>query len=136
MASKYRKPGVKVTSRIRDRAYRQVCSQKGRNITIGSAISPIYSVLFHSIHFGGMTRNLSKNFLVNTSAVLDENAYHCIIFDGAPCHKKSGSAMSEKYTETIFLPSYSPFLNHVEQATSCLKADIKADIARPEIQEQ
>ena len=32
------------------------------------------------------------------------------------------------------LPPYSPFLNIVEQAISCLKAAIKADILRPEIQ--
>ena len=32
------------------------------------------------------------------------------------------------------LPAYSPFLNIVEQAISCLKAAIKADISRPEIQ--
>ena len=32
------------------------------------------------------------------------------------------------------LPPYSPFLNIVEQAVSALKAAIKADISRPEIQ--
>ena len=34
------------------------------------------------------------------------------------------------------LPPYSPFLNIVEQAVSALKAAIKADISRPEIQVQ
>ena len=34
------------------------------------------------------------------------------------------------------LPANSPFLNIVEQATSALKAAIKADISRPEQQEQ
>ena len=32
------------------------------------------------------------------------------------------------------LPPYSPFVNIVEQAISSLKAAIKADISRPEIQ--
>ena len=32
------------------------------------------------------------------------------------------------------VPPYCPFLNIVERATSCLKADIKADLARPVIQ--
>ena len=32
------------------------------------------------------------------------------------------------------LPPYSPFLNIMEQAISFLKAAIKADISRPEIQ--
>ena len=39
-------------------------------------------------------------------------------------------------TELKELPSYSPFLNIVEQAISSLKVAIKADISRPEIQEQ
>ena len=34
------------------------------------------------------------------------------------------------------MPPYSPFLNIVEQAVSALKAAIKADISRPEIQVQ
>ena len=34
------------------------------------------------------------------------------------------------------LPPYSPFLNIVQQAVSALKAAIKADISRPEIQVQ
>ena len=34
------------------------------------------------------------------------------------------------------LPPYSPFLNIVEQAISALKAAIKADISRPEVQER
>ena len=32
------------------------------------------------------------------------------------------------------LPAYSPFLNIVEQAISSLKAPIKGDVSRPEIQ--
>ena len=34
------------------------------------------------------------------------------------------------------MPPYSPFLNIVEQAVSALKAPVKADISRPEIQVQ
>ena len=32
------------------------------------------------------------------------------------------------------LPAYSPFLNRVEEATGSLKAAIKRDVSRPEIQ--
>ena len=39
-------------------------------------------------------------------------------------------------TELKMLPPYRPFLNIVEQAISCLKAAIKADISCPEIQRQ
>ena len=38
------------------------------------------------------------------------------------------------FTELKMVPPYSPFLNIGEQAISCLKAAIKADISRPEIQ--
>ena len=37
-------------------------------------------------------------------------------------------------TEPKKLPPHSPFLNIVEQAISCLKAAIKADISRPDVQ--
>ena len=37
-------------------------------------------------------------------------------------------------TELEMLPAYSPFLNIVEQAISLLKAAIKGDVSRPEIQ--
>ena len=39
-------------------------------------------------------------------------------------------------TELKKLPPYSPLLNIVKQAISCLKAAIKADISRSEIQGQ
>ena len=39
-------------------------------------------------------------------------------------------------TELKKLPPYSPFFNIVEQAISSLKAAIKADISRPEIQRE
>jgi len=37
-------------------------------------------------------------------------------------------------TEPKKLPPHSPFLTIVEQAISCLKAAIKADISRPDVQ--
>ena len=36
-------------SRQGDRAYRQVCGQKGRNITICLAISPVFGLIYHKI---------------------------------------------------------------------------------------
>ena len=43
---------------------------------------------------------------------------------------------SKRYTELKKLSSYSPFLNIVEQSISTLKAAIKADISRQEVQQQ
>ena len=46
------------------------------------------------------------------------------------------AALPGPNSELKKLPQYSPFLNIVEQAISALKAAIKADISRPEQQEQ
>ena len=55
------------------------------------------------------------------------------VYDGAPAHRNP--TIPAPNTELKMLPSYSPFLNIVEQAISSLKAAIKADmISRPEIQ--
>ena len=53
---------------------------------------------------------------------------------GAPAHRNP--VISGPNSELRKLPPYSPFLNIVEQAVSALKATIKADISRPEIQVQ
>ena len=56
------------------------------------------------------------------------------IYDSAPAHRNP--AIPGPNSELRKLPPYSPFLNIVEQAVSALKAAIKADISRPEIQVQ
>ena len=117
-----------------DRAYRQVCGQKGRNVTICLAISPVFGLVHHVIQQGGMTKELFNEFLARTSQHLDANGRHYFIFDGAPAHR-AADAPTEN-TQVMILPPCSPFLNPVEQAISCLKAHIKVDIARPHVQNQ
>ena len=56
------------------------------------------------------------------------------MYDGVPTHRNP--AIPGPNSELRKLPPYSPFLNIVEQAVSALKAAIKADISRPEIQVQ
>ena len=121
-------------SRQGDRAYRQVCGQKGRNITICLAISPVFGLIYHKIQSGGMTGALFNELLENTNEHLDEHATHYLIFDGAPAHRRA--APPAENTHVKVLPPYTPFLNPVEQAISCLKAHIKADITRPLFQNQ
>ena len=41
-------------ARIGDRAYRQVCGQRGRNVTVAVAISPTNGLVFHSAIISGM----------------------------------------------------------------------------------
>ena len=119
-------------SRRGDRAYRQVCDQKGRNITICLAISPVIDVIHHVIQMGGMTRELFTEFLNNTAQQLNDEETHYLIYDGAPAHRGAADPTDDIHVK--MLRPYSPFLNPVEQAISCLKANIKADISRPHIQ--
>ena len=42
-------------ARLGERVYRQVCGQRGRNITIALTISPTRGLVFHSPFLGGMT---------------------------------------------------------------------------------
>ncbi|XP_048582057.1 uncharacterized protein LOC116617834 [Nematostella vectensis] len=102
-----------------ERAYRQVCGQRGRNITVTMAISPINGLVFHSAIIGCMNAQQFSDFLS---------------YDGAPPHRNPD--IPGPNTELKMLPPYSPFLNIVEQAISALKAAIKADISRPEVQAQ
>lgn len=56
------------------------------------------------------------------------------IYDGAPAHNYP--SLPGPNCELKKLPPYSPFLTIVEQALSALKAAIKADVSRPQQQEQ
>ena len=56
------------------------------------------------------------------------------IYDGAPAYRNP--AIPGPNSELRKLPPDSPFLNIVEQAVSALKAAIKSDISRPEVQVQ
>ena len=75
------------------------------------------------------------DFLPQTRLNLDSDEHVIFfIYDGAPAHNKP--AIPGPNTELKKLPPYSPFLNIVKQAISSLKAAIKVDVSRPEIQEQ
>ncbi|XP_032240876.2 uncharacterized protein LOC116619803 [Nematostella vectensis] len=117
-----------------ERAYRQVCGQRGRNITVTMAISPINGLVFHSAIIGGMNAQRFSDFLTQAILNLDPDEMVIFIYDGAPPHRNP--AILGPNTELKMLPPYSPFLNIVEQAISSLKAAIKADISRPEVQAQ
>ena len=75
-----------------------------------------------------------NDFLSQASLNLDPNEHVIFIYDGASAH--NNPAIPGPNSELKKLPPYSPFLNIVEQAISALKAAIKADISRPEQQEQ
>ena len=117
-----------------ERAYRQVCGQREKNVTVVLAISPTSGLVFHSAILGGMNGRSFDDFLVQRRLNLDPDEHVIFIYDGAPAHRNP--AIPAPNSELRKLPPYSPFFNIVEQAVSALKAAIKADISRPEIQVQ
>ena len=89
------------------------------------AISPVIGVIHHVIQVGGITLELFTEFLNNTAQQLNGEEMHYLIYDGAPAHSHRGAADPTDDIHVKMLPPYSPFLNPVEQAISCLKANIK-----------
>ena len=49
-----------------ERAYRQVCGQRGRNVTVALAVSPVNGLVFHSAYIGGMNAPRFYDFLAQT----------------------------------------------------------------------
>ena len=115
-----------------ERAYRQVCGQRGCNMTVSLALSPINSLVFHSAYLGGMDAVWFGDLLVQARLNLDPDETVIFIYDGTRACNNPGDPGANTKLEK--LPAYSPFLNIVEQAISTLKAAIKTDISRPEVQ--
>ena len=115
-------------------AYRQVCEQKRCNFTICLAGSQVFALVHYTVPMGWMMRESCTEFLTGTAIHLDENETHYLIFDGAPAHRRPEQPRDN--ANLCILPPYSPFLNIVQQAISCLKASIKAYISRPAMQER
>ena len=103
-------------------------------MTVALAISPINGLVFHSAIIGGVNAERFSEFSAQARLNLDPNEHVVFIYDGAPAHRPPNQLGPN--TELKMLPPSSPFLNIVEQAISALKAAMKADISRPEVQER
>ena len=77
-----------------------------------------------------MTAQRFQDFLVQTHQRLPQNDQVFVIYDNAPAHRNANNLGAN--SELKPLPAYSPFLNIVEQAISCLEAAIKAHLSRPD----
>ena len=62
-------------ARLGERAYRQVCGQRGRNITVALTISPTNGLIFHSAFLGGMTGQGFNDSLTQARLNLDPNEH-------------------------------------------------------------
>ena len=73
-------------ARLGERAYRQVCGQRERNVTVALAISPTNGLVFYSAFLGGMAGQRFKDFLTHVRLNLDPNQHVIFIYDGVPAH--------------------------------------------------
>ena len=101
-------------------------------MNVALAVSPVKGLVFHSAYIGGMNAPRLNDFLAQARQNLDPNEEVIFIYDGAPAHRNP--AIPAANTELEMLQAYSPFLNIVEKAISSLKAAIKGDVSRPEMQ--
>ena len=88
--------------------------------------------LFHLAFLEGTNRERFADFLTQTRFNGDPEEGVVFIYDSASAH--NNPPISAPNTELRELPPCSPFLNIVEEAISTLKAEVKADMSRPDIQ--
>ena len=99
------------TSKDGERAYRQVCGQPQRNVTVAVAISPINGLVFHAAFLGGMTGQRCNDFLTQTILNFDPYEHVILIYDGAPAH--NNPVIPGPNSKLKKLPPYRLFLNIV-----------------------
>ena len=113
-------------ARLGERAYRQVCGQRGRNLTKTMAISPM------NIFLSSSWRNeccAFRYFLARARTnIMDPDEWVIFAYDGVPAHRDP--AIPVPYVHSLCFPP----LDIVERVLSCLKATTKADFSHPEIQ--
>ena len=102
------------------------------NVTVGLAGSPIIVLAFHSAFVGGIKAERFRDFLTQARLNLNPDKTVILIYNGATAHNNPRNPGAN--TELKKLSRCSPFLNIVEQAVSALKAAMKTDISRPDVQ--
>ena len=69
-----------------ERAYGQVCGQRGRNVTVALAISPTNGLVFHSTIIGGMNAQKFNDFLPRQDLTSTQMSMLFFIYDAAQAH--------------------------------------------------
>ena len=69
------------------RAYRKVCDQRGWDVTVALAVSPVKGLMFHSAYIGGMNAPRLNDFAAKTRQNLDPDEKVIFIYDGALAHR-------------------------------------------------
>lgn len=109
---------------VGQRAVRQVAASRGRNLNLLMAISPTVGVVYHEVVIGSVNGELFGRFVDNLSEVIGEEFDATVIMDNAPIHRNAEMLYENHLIKK--LPPYSPMLNCIENAFSCLKLRVKA----------
>ena len=113
------------------RAVYIVEGQRGKNITICLAISPLIGLVHWRVIVGGMTQNLFSDFLMELAELLCVHEEPFFVLCDNACAHHDAPNMGDQ-GEVVYLPKYAPYLNACEMAGSCLKAAIKRNLTEPE----
>ena len=120
---------------VGQRAMRIVEGQRGQNLTICLAISPLIGLVHHSFINGGMMQELFGGFLMELDELLQYNEEpYMILCDNVRSHLNYPNFGDQG--EIRYLPKYSPFLNSCKMASSALKAALKRKLMEPAIQQE
>ena len=121
--------------KISERAVRIVEGQRGKNVTVCWAISPLIGLVHSAVMEGGMTRNRFSGFVMELAQLLMYNDEPYILL----CYNVSSHGDVPNFGDQgdlKYLPKYSLFLNPCEMAGSCLKAAVKRRLTEPDVQRE
>jgi transposase len=130
-------------SRRGQRVRRVVHTQRGVQVNIVQAISPTLGLVHHQTLAVTMNAARFQQFIeemmhaVTVREDVQPGDQFCVVMDGASFHR--GAHIPEQFRrqwQLKVLPPYSPFLNPVEDAHSCLKAAVKRQLGDPEVQRE
>ena len=120
------------TRRTRRRAFRGVCAVRqiaaccGKNLNLLLVIVPNIGVVYRQVIVGTVNSVTFCHFLDNSFNAIGEEIDATIIMDNAPIHR--GAEMDFPIHLIKKIPPYSPMLSAIENAFSCLKYSVKANI--------
>ena len=108
---------------VGERAVQKIAGCRGGNLNLLMAVSPEAGIHYFEIHIGTVNREKFCNFLENLGMALGEEFDISIVMDNAPTH--NSVEMDAENHQIVKLPPYSPMLNPIENAFSCVKAPVK-----------
>ena len=98
------------SARQGERAYRQVCGQRGRNVTVALAVSLAKGLVFPFAYIGGMNAPRFNAFLAQTRQNLDPDEEVFFIYDGAPAHRNPAIPAANTELTLHLSTSFTPFV--------------------------